>query len=65
MAATTAPAIPPNPTAHHVASLLPKLQDVDPDIRYMSLNDLNQMLTLGHPTFISHDYSTCARVVEG
>jgi cullin-associated NEDD8-dissociated protein 1 len=65
MAATTAPAIPGNPTAHHVASLLPKLQDVDPDIRYMSLNDLNQMLTIGHPTFISHDYSCCARVVEG
>ncbi|THY87864.1 TIP120-domain-containing protein [Aureobasidium pullulans] len=63
--ATQTPAIPVNPSAHHVAALLPKLQDVDPDIRYMSLNDLNQMLTIGHPTFISHDYSCCARVVEG
>ncbi|KAI5241891.1 TIP120-domain-containing protein [Aureobasidium subglaciale] len=63
--ATTAPVIPPNPTAHHVAALLPKLNDNDSDIRYMSLNDLNQMLTIGHPTFISHDYSCCARVVEG
>jgi len=63
--ATQTPAIPVNPSAHHVAALLPKLQDVDPDIRYMSLNDLNQMLTIGHPTFISHDYTCCARVVEG
>jgi cullin-associated NEDD8-dissociated protein 1 len=58
-------AIPPNPTVHHVSSLLPKLSDADPDIRYMSLNDLNQMLTIGHPTFISHDYTCCARVVDG
>lgn len=31
----------------------------------MSLNDLNHMLTIGGPTFISHDYSCCARVVDG
>ncbi|GAB7351136.1 hypothetical protein MBLNU459_g1593t1 [Dothideomycetes sp. NU459] len=60
-----ASSLPQNPTAHHVASLLPKLQDADPDIRFMSLNDLNQLLTVGHPTFISHDYQTCARVVDG
>lgn len=60
-----ASALPQNPTAHHVASLLPKLQDADPDIRFMSLNDLNQLLTIGHTTFISHDYQTCARVVDG
>lgn len=26
---------------------------------------LTQALSVGHPTFISHDYSCCARVVEG
>ncbi|KAI5357824.1 putative TATA-binding protein interacting (TIP20) [Septoria linicola] len=57
--------VPQNPTSHNVASLLPKLQDADSDIRYMTLNDLNQMLINGHQTFIQHDYTTCAKVVEG
>lgn len=61
----TSTAIPQNPTPHHVSSLLPKLQDADPDIRYMSLNDLSQILTVGHPNFLQNDYSTCARVVDG
>ena len=60
-----ASAIPQNPTSHNVASLLPKLHNADSDIRFMSLNDLNQILTIGGPTFLSHDYATCARVVEG
>jgi cullin-associated NEDD8-dissociated protein 1 len=57
--------VPPNPTSHNVASLLPKLNDPDPDIRYMTLNDLHSMLENGAPTFLSHDYTTCARVVDG
>lgn len=57
--------VPPNPTSHHVASLLPKLNDPDPDIRYMTLNDLHTMLETGAPTFLVHDYGTCARVVDG
>lgn len=57
--------VPPNPTSHHVAALLPKLNDPDPDIRYMTLNDLHTMLETGAPTFLVHDYTTCARVVEG
>ncbi|KAM3422534.1 hypothetical protein BST61_g35 [Cercospora zeina] len=57
--------VPQNPTSHNVASLLHKLQDADSDIRYMTLNDLNQMFTLGHATFLQHDYTTCAKVVEG
>ncbi|KAF2156660.1 cullin binding protein CanA [Myriangium duriaei CBS 260.36] len=56
---------PQNPTSHHVASLLTKFTNQDPDIRYMSLNDLHQILLAGHQTFLSHDYTTCARVVEG
>ncbi|TKA64628.1 hypothetical protein B0A49_09018 [Cryomyces minteri] len=58
-------AVPANPTSHNVALLLPKLNDADSDIRYMSLNDLHAILQAGHPTFLSHDYTTCARVVEG
>ena len=57
--------VPQNPTSHNVASLLPKLQDPDFDIRYMTLNDLNQMMINGHATFMVHDYTTCAKVVEG
>jgi cullin-associated NEDD8-dissociated protein 1 len=57
--------VPPNPTSHHVASLLPKLNDSDPDIRYMTLNDLHTMLVTAASTFLVHDYSTCARVVDG
>jgi len=58
-------AVPANPSAHNVASILSKLRDADPDIRYMTLNDLHQMLQNGHPTFLSHDYTTCARTIEG
>lgn len=57
--------VPQNPTSHNVASLLPKLNDADSDIRFMTLNDLHQMLTLGSATFLLHDYATCARIVEG
>ncbi|KXT15850.1 hypothetical protein AC579_10406 [Pseudocercospora musae] len=57
--------VPVNPTSHNVASLLPKLNDADSDIRFMSLNDLAQMLHNGHPTLIQHDYTTCAKIVEG
>ncbi|PPJ50394.1 hypothetical protein CBER1_06986 [Cercospora berteroae] len=57
--------VPQNPTSHNVASLLHKLHDADSDIRYMTLNDLNQMFTIGHATFLQHDYTTCAKVVEG
>ena len=57
--------VPTNPSSHNVASLLPKLQDADSDIRYMTLNDLHTMLTIGSPTFLSHDYTTCCKVVDG
>ena len=57
--------VPSNPTSHNVASILPKLGDADPDIRYMTLNDLHSMLENGGPSFLLHDYTTCAKVVEG
>jgi len=60
-----ASSVPANPTSNHVAAILPKLQNADPDIRYMSLNDLSQMLIVGQPNFLLHDYTTCARVIDG
>ena|SRR5436190_9983462 len=60
-----ATAIPQNPTSQTVASLLPKLHEADPDFRFMSLNDLFQVLTIGHPGFLLNDYNTAARAVDG
>lgn len=57
--------IPANPNAQTVAALLPKLQDADPDYRYMSLNDLFQVLTIGRPDFLYNDYNTATRAVDG
>nr|POE62402.1 cullin-associated nedd8-dissociated protein 1, c-terminal part [Quercus suber] len=48
-----------------VAAILTKLNDADPDIRFMTLTDLNSMLEQGHQTFLSHDYTTSAKVVDG
>lgn len=57
--------VPQNPTAHNLASILPKLSDADPDIRFMTLADMRKMLETGHPQFLMHDYTICAKVVEG
>jgi len=57
--------IPPNPTSHTVGALLPKLHDVDPDYRFMSLNDLFLVLTIGKPDLLQNDYNTAARTVDG
>ena len=54
-----------NPTSQTVAQLLPKLHDVDPDYRFMSLNDLFTVLTIGKPDFLHNDYNTAARAVDG
>ncbi|KAF5879746.1 putative cullin binding protein [Botrytis fragariae] len=54
-----------NPTSLTVASLLPKLHDADPDYRFMSLNDLFQVLESGKPDFLHHDYNTAAKTVDG
>ncbi|KAK5122136.1 hypothetical protein LTR85_004382 [Meristemomyces frigidus] len=57
--------VPGNPTSHNVASLLGKLHDADSDIRYMTLNDLNSLMEHGSQSFLVHDYTTCAKVVDG
>ncbi|KAF2627364.1 TIP120-domain-containing protein [Macroventuria anomochaeta] len=57
--------VPPNPTAHNVAQLLPKLTDADPDFRFMALSDLHDTLVVAHSGFLQHDEVTCAKTVEG
>lgn len=59
-----APVVPQNPTPANVTSLLPKLNDADADLRYMSLNDLYNVLNAGSPAFLSGDYHTCAKTVD-
>lgn len=59
-----APTGPLNPTPANVVALLPKLNDIDPDLRYMSLNDLYNILEAGAPGFLLNDYHTCAKTVE-
>jgi cullin-associated NEDD8-dissociated protein 1 len=54
-----------NPNPQTVAQLLPKLSDADPDYRFMSLNDLFQVLSSGKPDFLHNDYNTAARAVDG
>lgn len=56
--------IPINPTILNVAQLLPKFEDADSDIRFMSLNDLFGILTVAPPTIFSNEYNTCARVID-
>ncbi|TVY17828.1 Cullin-associated NEDD8-dissociated protein 1, C-terminal part [Lachnellula arida] len=56
---------PPNPTSNTVAALLPKLHDNDPDFRFMSLNDLFNVLNNGKADFLHNDYNTAARTVDG
>lgn len=56
--------IPQNPTTQTVNLLLQKLNDTDPDFRFMSLNDLLQVLDICKPDLLHHDYNTAARTVD-
>ena len=55
---------PQNPTATNVAALLPKFTDADADLRYMALNDLQNLLGAGHPGFLLSDLTTVGRTVD-
>lgn len=52
-------------TQQSLAILLPKLNDPDSDIRYMSLNDLWNILNADKSTFLNNEPQTCAKLVEG
>ncbi|KAI1823328.1 armadillo-type protein [Xylaria intraflava] len=53
-----------NPNAQVVGQLLSKLSDPDPDFRFMSLNDLHQILTRSKCEFMKSDYNTSSRIVD-
>ncbi|KAI1801365.1 TIP120-domain-containing protein [Daldinia bambusicola] len=53
-----------NASAQTIAQLLSKLADPDPDFRFMSLNDLHQILTKQKVDFLTHDYNTSSRIVD-
>lgn len=52
-------------TQQTIFSLLSKLDDPDADLRYMSLNDLYDILTGSQSTFLSHDRGTSTKLAEG
>ncbi|KAI1500564.1 cullin binding protein CanA [Biscogniauxia marginata] len=53
-----------NPSPQTISQLLTKLSDPDPDFRFMSLNDLHQILTKAKSDFLGHDYNTSSRIVD-
>ncbi len=53
-----------SPTSLSVLALLPKLTDPDPDLRYMSLNDLYSILALSTSNVLVNDYHTSTKTVE-
>ncbi|KAI9867835.1 MAG: hypothetical protein M1813_007657 [Trichoglossum hirsutum] len=52
-------------SSQSVAVLLPKLHDLDSDYRFMSLNDLHNVLSVGPPSLLLNDYNTSSRTVDG
>lgn len=53
-----------NPNPSTINTLLGKLTDPDPDFRFMSLDDLNQILTKHKTDFLNHDYGLASRTVD-
>ncbi|KAI1772904.1 TIP120-domain-containing protein [Hypoxylon cercidicola] len=47
-----------------INGLLSKLSDPDSDYRFMSLNDLHQILTKQKADFLVHDYNTSSRIAD-
>ncbi|KAI2623095.1 TIP120-domain-containing protein [Hypoxylon sp. NC1633] len=53
-----------NPNPHAIGALLTKLSDPDPDYRFMSLNDIHQILTKAKADFLIHDYNISSRIAD-
>jgi cullin-associated NEDD8-dissociated protein 1 len=51
--------------AQGITTLLSKINDPDPDIRFMQLNDLANILVAPASIYVSGDTHTAARIVEG
>jgi cullin-associated NEDD8-dissociated protein 1 len=54
------------PASYTIGQILPKLQDADPDLRYMGLNDLSKILSNSPQGVLSlaSDYTTAARTAD-
>ncbi|PYH49695.1 uncharacterized protein BP01DRAFT_331038 [Aspergillus saccharolyticus JOP 1030-1] len=50
---------------HSLNNLLLKLDDPDPDMRYMSLNDLLGVLDNPHSAYLAHDQVSASKLAEG
>lgn len=50
---------------HSLTSLLPKFTDPDPDIRYMSLNDIHTTLEAANPSFLVQESHLIGKLAEG
>ncbi|KAI1848562.1 hypothetical protein JX266_005421 [Neoarthrinium moseri] len=53
-----------NPTVQTINQLLGKLSDPDPDHRFMSLEDLKQILSKHRVDLLHNDYNTASRVAD-
>ena len=51
-------------TPGHVRILLQNIDDADPDIRYMTLNDLFTILKNAGPHFMNSDQKTEQEIIE-
>lgn len=50
---------------HTLNNLLHKLDDPDPDMRYMSLNDLLGLLNNPNSSYLAHDQGSASKLAEG
>jgi cullin-associated NEDD8-dissociated protein 1 len=53
-----------NAAAQGIATLLGKIDDPDPDIRFMQLSDLYNILASPASEYIKTDSHTAARIIE-
>jgi cullin-associated NEDD8-dissociated protein 1 len=56
--------IPAHPTVVNIRDLLPKLQDQDPDFRYMGLNDLIEVLDRGKDDILRNDFGVSMHTAD-
>jgi cullin-associated NEDD8-dissociated protein 1 len=54
-----------NAAQSSIAMLLTKINDPDPDIRFMQLSDLTTILLSPSSDFVRNDTHTAARIIEG
>ena len=55
---------PAHATPATINILLQKLNDSDPDFRFMSLNDLLNVLVNGRPEILATDFNTASKTVD-